>query len=415
VSGQEAHAQEPMSAGSTPAGLDVAERLHRIPPVHVFWAATGLLFVSAFVAFATLRGKPIESEAKSADAAAALERTTSLAWAAYQRGRFLTFKHHVLEGTHAIAEFNRALELDPSMAEAWNGLAGVYISMAMFSVRDPLELERKARDAAQRAQALRPDLAETHVITGRIAYVFDWNWDAAEAAYKRALEIDPTNTSALLWLGMLDANLGRVELGVERLERAAALDPASLQIGSFLCKNYVLAREYDHAVEQCRQDLVLDSTSQISTDWLAYAYELRGDHDLAVQTYLDFARAVRDPEFAQEIESFRGKRGLIPLRVKWARDELEAVASGAPDADTSPARLAWLRLWLGETHEVGPLLQQAYDQRDFFLVWLAMKPETAALAHDPTYRALRARMGLPPLNAAPEMVVWARRFAAVAG
>jgi hypothetical protein len=94
---------------------------------------------------------------------------------------------------------------------------------------------------------------------------------------------------------------------------------------------------------------------------------------------------------------------------------LDEAASGSPDADVSPARLAWLRLWLGETEEVGPLLQQAYDQHDFFLVWFAMKPETAALADDPTYRALRARMGLPPFAPTPEAVAWAKRFGAPVG
>lgn len=119
--------------------------------------------------------------------------------AAYEK--FLQGRYSYLRGDfgHAVEAFRSATQADPDFARAfaWAGIAGERI--AARGAARPNDVLPAARDAAERAATLAPDLAESHLALGIIRLQYDWDWDDARAELDRALQLSPGNPMALQW------------------------------------------------------------------------------------------------------------------------------------------------------------------------------------------------------------------------
>lgn len=116
---------------------------------------------------------------------------------------YLKGKYHMNQGTldgyqKGVAYFHEAVEKDPSDAMAYAGLAAAYIQISHSAMATEDSLPR-AKAAAQRAMRLDDTLAETLTSFGFIAGYYDWEWESAEKAFQRALEINPNLAMAHYW------------------------------------------------------------------------------------------------------------------------------------------------------------------------------------------------------------------------
>jgi len=150
------------------------------------------------------------------------------------------------QGTHAtnvtgISYLERAIELDPGFAPAWFGLGDALVfDYAVLGFGTHEEIRRRAGEAAETALRLDPDLADAHLLMGRVLGELDWNWPAADRELRRALELDPNN-SLLLWVMSGYALVGdRVDEALQFAERVVALDPISY--GSYYAMGDVQSR-----------------------------------------------------------------------------------------------------------------------------------------------------------------------------
>src|SRR5207253_1424633 len=126
----------------------------------------------------------------------------------------------------AIASYEGAIELDRDYALAWAKLANVRIAQADRGWAPIREADARARDAAQRALAIDPDLSETHSVLGKLYEVFDWNWKAAQAEYQRSLELDPSNLEAAELLAFVRESIfGRFDSDIGFLRQMVERDP----------------------------------------------------------------------------------------------------------------------------------------------------------------------------------------------
>ena len=130
----------------------------------------------------------------------------------------------------AIDYFKQALETDPEYAVCWAELGRAYAVGAGRGWLPPDEGFKLARDAADRSLSLEPDLAEGHAQLGRIKAVYEWDLHGAEASYKRALELAPSNSSVLDGASVLVYKLGRLDEAVDLSRRSLAQDPLATGI-----------------------------------------------------------------------------------------------------------------------------------------------------------------------------------------
>jgi tetratricopeptide (TPR) repeat protein len=130
--------------------------------------------------------------------------------------------------SEALELYQAAVEEDPTFAPAYAGLAQTYPLLPQYafdSEVDVHDVSRRAKDAAQMALELNPELAEAHIALAYVAMVYDWDWEEAEREFIRALQFEPGNAQALSWYSELLTSLGRTEQAVEVASLAAEIEP----------------------------------------------------------------------------------------------------------------------------------------------------------------------------------------------
>ncbi len=130
--------------------------------------------------------------------------------------------------TKAAAAFDRAAALAPNYAEAHSGVADAYAVLGFYDHLPPREAFPRAKAAARRALELDDRLAPAYASLGYVALYYDWDWDAAERAFDRAVELNPNYSIGHQWRGNFLVARGRFDEAEAAMRRAQAIDPLSL-------------------------------------------------------------------------------------------------------------------------------------------------------------------------------------------
>jgi TolB-like protein/Tfp pilus assembly protein PilF len=185
---------------------------------------------------------------------------SSAAYDAYLKGRF--FWHKMTAGSirSSMTYFNEALLLDPGFAPAYAGLADCYAQMGTvrLSQMKPIEALAKARCHLQRALDLDQTLAEAHCTLGLIKSWYDLDWSGAEREFQMALELDPSQITALIWQSLYLSAVGRHQEAVESMQRAREFEPLSTSVNLYLGIAHTFARQFDLAHRQIQLSIELD-------------------------------------------------------------------------------------------------------------------------------------------------------------
>ena len=283
---------------------------------------------------------------------------------------------------------SRRSSLDPGYAIAWAGLADVHDSQAGIAadVRALDEAHQKARREIERALDLDPNLAEAYASRGRLKAAYEWDWTGADASMKRALELDAGNTDVVRRASYLAAALGHLDEAIGLSRRAVELDPLSLYAHLFLGLHSLSAGHFDEAEAAFRK--ILD----LSPDY-------PGGHRLLGLVYL----ARSKPEFAlQEIEREKepgSRRFGFALTYHGLGRKKEADAALAEliekEHEGSAFQIAEVYAFRGEVDTAFEWLERAYAQRDAGLAQMKGAPWLKSIEADPRYKAFLKKMRLP--------------------
>ena len=127
-----------------------------------------------------------------------------------------------------------------------------------------------------------------------------WDWAAAERSLRRALEINPSHTEALLAYGSLMEALGRPEEGLRFKEQALARSPESWLVFAEIANSCWNQRRYDDAIRWAKRVLEIDPRNLLAGEFLCAAYLKRGDVDQFLAENLRRAALFGVPEEALE-------------------------------------------------------------------------------------------------------------------
>ena len=212
----------------------------------------------------------------------------SEAYQAYWRGRFHWNRRTVDDLEKAIELFEEAKAADPEFALARVGIADSYLLLGAFygnpEEHPPSVAMAKARTSARNALEIDPNLAEAHVTLAYIAFLHDWNWEASERDFLRAIELKPRYAPAHQWYSELLMVLERHDEAVDEARQALALDPASGILSRELAYRLHHARRYEESIEQYRKTLELDPNFAGARSMLANVY---WDHGMREEALAD--------------------------------------------------------------------------------------------------------------------------------
>jgi len=337
------------------------------------------------------------------------------AYQLYVKGRYFWNKYTDEGWTKSIEYFNQAIELDPTYALAWAGVADSYYQLSSL-VLLPAEAIPKARAAATRALALDDNLAEAHASLGIIKAQYDWDRPGAAKEFARAIELNPNYAPARQWYGMYLFEAGRFDEALTELTYAQQLDPFSLYIAVTAVWPLVSTGRYREAIASLEKTMEMHPES---ADLAGYLHDLRGDmylHDRrpddAVVEYLAGWRTkTLTSDSAETADALRGAYragGLTgfwrtQLRLADARylEERQRAKTQPSPRYVSPFPLAQLLAHLGENDRAMALLEECRRNRDENLVWLKAESLRAdslwgKLPSDVRFIDLIRRLGLGP-------------------
>jgi tetratricopeptide (TPR) repeat protein len=201
----------------------------------------------------------------------------------YLKGRFAWNKRTKVGLMSAIDFFGRCLEMDPTFATAYAGLADSYIALGTFGTLAPHNSFPRGIAAALRALELNPELGEARVSLATAKAFYETDWTAAGDEFRDALRKNPNYATGHHWYGCYLFALGRMDQSISVLKIAQELDPLSPMISVQLASAYHFDRQYALACEMCRDVLELDSQFWVARWFLGMSLEQLGQRDEALK------------------------------------------------------------------------------------------------------------------------------------
>jgi serine/threonine-protein kinase len=310
----------------------------------------------------------------------------------YLRGRHCWNKRTQAGIAEAIAYFERAIAEDPSYALAYTGLADAYALQLDYRAAPVADGMRRAREMARKALELDDTLAEAHTSLAWVIFIHDWDWEAAEREFRRAIDLNPRYPTARQWHSWYLAAMGRSEEALAEGRRAVALDPASISIQRGMGWLLYYARHPARAEVELERALVMDPNQTETHLILALARSSAGD--------LDGADAALDEALGLAPDDSGSLAARARVAMQRGRvDEARAVETQLVELErrryVSPSDFAKLYVALGDFDRAFAAIERAYAERRGWLAYLGIEPLLDPLRADPRFQVLLERMALP--------------------
>jgi serine/threonine-protein kinase len=318
------------------------------------------------------------------------------AYGAYLKGRYY-WNQRTPEALKKSQQFlQQAIDIDPSYALAYAGLADSYFVLAISGTLPAREAMPKSKAAALQALQIDDTLAEAHASLAAVLQNYDWKWTEAESEYKRAIELNPNYSTGHQFYGDQLMKMGRYTEGIAEMKRAVELDPLSPIISTFLGRAYYYARQYDQAIEQYRRTFEIVPNFGVAASFLVQAYEQKGMYEEAITAYgTELLGAGQSREKVANIATAlrtaykaSGARGYWQKRLDMAKEESKQ--------HPMSLEIAHLYTKLGEKEQAFAWLDKAYEEHDMWLATLKAEPKWDSLRSDLRFQELERLVGLLP-------------------
>jgi eukaryotic-like serine/threonine-protein kinase len=314
---------------------------------------------------------------------------------AYFQGRYHLNQGGIDNFRRAQTAFERAIQLDPAFAVAYAGLARAHYNLGFAGAVSQPAARSSALAALSQAIALDESSAEARAGMADLKFYYDWDWPAAEAAYQRALELNPSFSRARTQLARLHSTQGRLPDAVAEARRAEELDPLSAEVSQTLGLMLYYSRNFDAALDQLRKAASLDRSFPRTDVALSRVHEARSEWPEAIaaaERALELSGDAQDPALLAHLARLDALSG----NAAEARRRLANLKAMAADskAFVAPQHLAYVHAALGEDDEALTLLERAVAERDPSVLWLSVDPRLDRYRTSPRFNDLLRRAGL---------------------
>ena len=311
------------------------------------------------------------------------------AYQLYMRGNLHTRRLIRPEVEKGLEYYKKAIEADPGFALAYVEIANARRALVLTSDAPALEMMPDAKSAALKAVELDAELPDAWTALATSDFWFDWNWQAAEQHYKRAIDLDPSNGPARFFYAHMLSNLGRHDEAISEIRRARQLEPASLITNAVEGQILFFAGDVAGSEEALRRAIDLDNNFWLSHLFLTRLYLKRGQPAEAVLSAQRAAELSGGSAEAVATEAFAfasdGKR-------REAQKLLDELTERAKQRYVPSYAVAQVHLALGDKAKAFELLEKALNDREALMVFLKVEPKWDAIRNDPRFITLLERM-----------------------
>jgi TolB-like protein/Tfp pilus assembly protein PilF len=316
------------------------------------------------------------------------------AYEAYLKGRYALNARKAAGFKQALEQFQRAIQLDPTYAPAYAGLADTFslMGLAPYAVLPSAEVMEKARAAAQTAISLDDSLAEAHASLAIVLFSYQWDWVACEREFRRAIALNPGYATAHLWYSEYLEAMGRFVEAQREDKLAQTLDPVSPVSRQELARLFYFSRQFEESLKVARTTVELEPNFPIGHMRMARAYVALGQYNEAVQEFQKFATLGGDQTLALAFLGHAYAQSGDQTNAAECLGKLQALAAAQPLASY---RFAILYTGLGARDQAIDALEKTFEERSDGLAFLKVEPLFDPLRSHPRFEELMRRMNFP--------------------
>jgi serine/threonine-protein kinase len=318
------------------------------------------------------------------------------AYGLYLRGRYAWNKRTSEGVSEGIKYFEDAIVLDPSYALAYTGLADSYalhIDYRNVPVHEGFE---RAKFYARKAIELDDTLAEAHASLAWSLFIYDWDWDGADRAFRRAIELDPRYATAHQWYAFLLASQLKFDEALLEAHTAQENDPTSVSVRRSLGYTYLYARKYQQARYHLDRAIAMNPTAEET-------FRIQGLILTLDKEYVAAERVLREAlALAPECGSYTKATLAYSLACAGDRSYAKRIAAELEETRkteyVSPVELATVQIALGDAEKALDWIEAGVDDRRGWSAYLRVHPILDPLRGEPRFLALieRMRFNAPP-------------------
>ena len=313
------------------------------------------------------------------------------AYGLYLKGRYEWNKRTQEGVAAAIRYFERAIAEDPRYAPAYAGLSDSYSLDVDYRSIPVHEAYQRAKEYARKALALDESVPTAHASLAWALFIYDWQWEAAEDEFRRAIELNPRYASAHQWFSFLLAARGQHDAALLEGHTALELDPASVSVRRAVGWLYYYARRYDQAREHLSRAIEMNPMAVESYRMLGSAMALQGD-------FVEAERVLREALTLEGAAAY-SKATLGWLLARSGRREdalglLRELDAAREQGYVSPVAFAILHIGLGNLQDALDWSERAYDERRGWLAYVNVNPILDPVRNEPSFAALVRKMRL---------------------
>jgi eukaryotic-like serine/threonine-protein kinase len=315
------------------------------------------------------------------------------AYQLYLRGRYHYFKLTEPEMRKAIDLYQQAIDVDPSYALAYAGMADAYRTLPIAGTKmTAKEAMPQAKAAARRALEIDQNLAEAHITMGWVGFFYDWDWGAAESELKRAIELAPNNADAHRAYAHMLSNSGRHEEAISEGKRARELDPLSLITNALEGQFLLYAGRSEEAIARLRKTLEIEPNFWAAYNGLARVYIHQGRFEEAIvelNNAKELSAGSTEPitqlgfALAKSGNRERAQATIAELKLLAAKQYVPAYS------------FAVIHIGLGDAEEALNYLERSFQERESQLSFIKIDGRWDDLRPDPRFHDLLRRVGFP--------------------
>jgi TolB-like protein/Tfp pilus assembly protein PilF len=304
---------------------------------------------------------------------------------AYLQGHFHFQRRNLEDYRKAVGYFDEAIRLEPDYALAYAERSEAWTFIGdLTGQHEPAWLN--ARNDAEKAVAIAPDLAEAHAALGFVRFLVEWKFTEGLNELRRAKELSPSNPTANDLLARVIAYLGRVDDAERQARQAVELDPLSVIAQSNLARVLFYAGKLDEADAAARKSAELQPAAAATHRWQALIAAQRGDGEAALRE--------------AQLEPDEGYRRFELAVAQYVRGDRKAADAALADLiangwDQLAYQIAQVYAVRGETDKAFEWLQISFDNHDTGTLSVLVDPLLRGLRDDPRYKSFLAKLGLP--------------------
>lgn len=328
-----------------------------------------------------------------------LSRVETEDWEAYHlflKGRYFWARRdsgQMSQFRKAMRYFEAAIALDKNYAQAYVGLADCHSDLVQWDEIPPVAGYPVAKELILKALAIDDGLADAHASMAAVLEFYDWDFDASEIEFRRAISLNPNSALTHRRYSTFLSRMGRWREALEEIRRAQLTDPQQGNINYKLGRTLYYARQYERALELCRETLALNPNLSDPQIICGLALIHLGRADEALETAFKAHELMGNSiEGLANLGYVYGATG----RRQQAYEVLTQLHELSQHRYVPHHMSALVYAGLGDADKTIDRLERAYAERSIYMTALPTLPIFDWLRTDARFISLLKRVGFPP-------------------